>query len=426
MGTLFRISLWAALSFAAVGHLNAQWIKQNSGTTSDLTDIAILDYSTAVVVGRSGAILRTTNAGTTWTDVSLPLSYRGRWNAVSFFDTSWGFVAGDESAVFWTSNGGRWWMWRSLPVMRTCLSVLCIGPGECYVGTDSGWVFSTSDTGRTWASEKISDWPVRAIFRLKGEPTVGVSGYAITSHSFCTEYVIPPPSWSEKVMHAFENPGSEAYYGLSAGQGGPSYVVGGSGDYYSKPVVFRRTLTDTTWSDVSPVTGQSGIFTGVAAPSAFVVYVCGNGGMMYKSTDAGGSWKGQQLPEPFDFNSICFFDNYHGFAVGDSGRILYTQSGGLISVEQRSGPGTFILFQNYPNPFNPVTKVAYQLPADCRVSLEVYDVLGRLVSTLVYNEVVKMASYEVSFDGSGLPSGVYMYVLRAGDFIQSRKSMLIK
>lgn len=428
MGTIFRISLWTLFTLGAFDQLTAQWISQSSGTTTELTGVAVLDYSTAVVVGRSGAILLTTNTGATWTDVTWPLSYRGRWNAVSFFDSAWGFVAGDEGAVFWTSNGGAGWMWRSLPAVRTCLSVLCTGPGACYVGTDSGWVFSTSDTGKTWLSEKISDWPVRAIFRWKGEPTVGVSKYAVTAHSFCTEYVIPPPSWSESVLHAFENPGSEAYCGLFAGQGGPSYVVGGSGDYYSTPVVFRRTISDTAWTDVSPVTGQSGIFTGISAPSAAVAYVCGNGGLMFKTTDAGTSWKKQQVPGWAWFRSVFFLDEYHGYAVGDSGRIFYTKSGGLIGIDTRTTPvpTKSVLLQNYPNPFNPVTNIVYELSSDSRVNLSVYDILGRRVKVLVRDDMMRMGRHVVEFDARELPSGVYFCVLSTGEILESGKLVLLK
>lgn len=409
MSTIFRISIWTLLSISALSQLNAQWVRQNSGTESNLTDVVMLDNITAIVVGKSGAILRTTDAGATWVDVTLPLSYIGYWNALSFYDSASGFAVGDQSAIFWTLNGGAGWMWNYLPALRTCYSVLCTGHGACSVGTDSGWVFTTSDTGRTWQSEKISDWSVRSIFQWRGEPLVGVSKYAITAHSFCTQYVVPPPSWGEENLPAFEQLGSEAYDAEFAQNGGPVYVVGGHGDYYSEPVVLKKSLSDTTWQDVSPNASVSGIFTGVSAPTASVVYVCGSGGIMYKSTDAGTTWGKQDVPTKLNINAIYFFDETHGFAVGDSGLILYTQTGGLLRVDDHgvSVPEKFELFQNYPNPFNPVTMIVYRLPVNSRVTLRVCDVLGRHVRTLVDDEVRKTGRYEVRFDASDLPSGVY-------------------
>jgi hypothetical protein len=83
------------------------------------------------------------------------------------------------------------------------------------------------------------------------------------------------------------------------------------------------------------------------------------------------------------------------------------------------------LQQNYPNPFNPLTVVSFQLPAVSEVRLAVYDLLGREVATLV-NERRAAGSHSVRFDASGLASGAYFYRLTAGNFVQTRKLMLVK
>ena len=88
-------------------------------------------------------------------------------------------------------------------------------------------------------------------------------------------------------------------------------------------------------------------------------------------------------------------------------------------------PETFILEQNYPNPFNPSTRISYQLPVSGNVTLKVYDLLGREVATLV-NEEKPAGSYEVSFDASQLSSGVYLYRLSSGSFIETKKMILMK
>jgi hypothetical protein len=94
-------------------------------------------------------------------------------------------------------------------------------------------------------------------------------------------------------------------------------------------------------------------------------------------------------------------------------------------------PGAYALYQNYPNPFNPITVIKYTVgatgsrgPGDC-LKLTVYDMLGRKVEELV-NERRLPGSYEVSFDGSHLATGVYVYQLWSGSFIQSGKMFLIK
>ena len=85
----------------------------------------------------------------------------------------------------------------------------------------------------------------------------------------------------------------------------------------------------------------------------------------------------------------------------------------------------FELSQNYPNPFNPNTVISYQLPVSGNVTLKVYDVLGNEIVTLV-NEEKPAGSYGVEFDGSNLSSGVYFYQLRATDYLQTKKMILLR
>ena len=84
-----------------------------------------------------------------------------------------------------------------------------------------------------------------------------------------------------------------------------------------------------------------------------------------------------------------------------------------------------ICYQNYPNPFNPRTIISYQLPVSGNVVLKVYDVLGNEITTLV-NEEKPVGYYETNWNASNLPSGVYFYQLKAGDFVQTRKMILLK
>jgi gluconolactonase len=88
-------------------------------------------------------------------------------------------------------------------------------------------------------------------------------------------------------------------------------------------------------------------------------------------------------------------------------------------------PGKFELYQNYPNPFNPRTNLSFAIGYSSFVSLKVYDLIGREIATLV-NEHKPAGKYEIEFIAEGLPSGIYYYQLKAGNFIQTKKLVLIK
>ena len=88
-------------------------------------------------------------------------------------------------------------------------------------------------------------------------------------------------------------------------------------------------------------------------------------------------------------------------------------------------PIQFRLNQNHPNPFNPSTEIWFQLPKDEKVILKIYDLLGREVQTLV-NGMKKTGSYQVTFDGSNLTSGIYLYKLTTPSYSQIHKMILMK
>jgi Secretion system C-terminal sorting domain len=99
----------------------------------------------------------------------------------------------------------------------------------------------------------------------------------------------------------------------------------------------------------------------------------------------------------------------------------------VLSANETGGnlPSDFSIAQNYPNPFNPVTTIKFSIPQSSKVTLKVYDILGREVSTLI-NDTRNAGNYEVNFEASGLASGMYIYTITAGDYTASKKMMLLK
>jgi hypothetical protein len=146
----------------------------------------------------------------------------------------------------------------------------------------------------------------------------------------------------------------------------------------------------------------------------------------------------------YDISSSVFVDNSgYVYITGSSPGVLsgndiatikYIQPPNDVDNDSGGQPAKFELFQNYPNPFNPSTTIRYSIPSNVKgqtsnVILKVYDVLGNEIATLV-NEEKPAGSYEVKFSPESSikhqASGIYFYQLRTGDFIQTKKMLLIK
>ena len=101
----------------------------------------------------------------------------------------------------------------------------------------------------------------------------------------------------------------------------------------------------------------------------------------------------------------------------------------LTSVENdsrtRAVPSRLFLAQNYPNPFNPSTTIHYDLSVTSHVQLDVYDVLGQIIDRLV-DDRQNAGTYSVKWDASRVSSGIYFYCLRAGEFQETRKMVLVR
>ena len=152
-----------------------------------------------------------------------------------------------------------------------------------------------------------------------------------------------------------------------------------------------------------------------------------------KTTDIGEHWTQQNFSPNHYLLSVECVDSLICFATGGEGALYKTTNGGITFVRNNSG-GTslnYSLEQNYPNPFNPSTTICYQIPKAGFVSLKVYDVLGKVVATLV-DEEKPAGSYEVEFNtnmgkfSSPLPSGIYFYWLEAGGNIFTKKLIILK
>jgi hypothetical protein len=180
---------------------------------------------------------------------------------------------------------------------------------------------------------------------------------------------------------------------------------------------------------------------GYLAQNGDIIIVNGNGYIVFSDEDRG-NFAILYKFDPTNFSvkdSIMFSGHYWcGFKYYDNVGLFFVMYDGKLGkttvykvkdrftyADKPEVPTKFALYQNYPNPFNPTTTILYDLPQRARVKLVIYNILGQEVATLV-NAEQEPGRYNVKFDASGLPSGIYFYRLEAGKFVEQKKTILIK
>ncbi|WKZ69487.1 MAG: T9SS type A sorting domain-containing protein [Melioribacteraceae bacterium] len=133
----------------------------------------------------------------------------------------------------------------------------------------------------------------------------------------------------------------------------------------------------------------------------------------------------------YSYYNEVFLYSFYEYTYLHYAKIKGVEYGIKTNIEEKNTlTNKFELSQNYPNPFNPTTKIKFSIPSDVKremsdVKLIVYDILGREIKTL-FNKSMQPGEYEVEFDATGLPSGVYFYRLNSGSFSQTRKMVLLR
>ncbi len=193
--------------------------------------------------------------------------------------------------------------------------------------------------------------------------------------------------------------------------------------------VIRSTDQGFSWEQVLFLTnGKSVIFannSGIVMTSTIITSIYDTN-KVYISTDFGDNWKSMAQPTGFGISITDIKqDNEDQYFIGTDGEGLYKVDlvTGIKEISQKIE--NFALYQNYPNPFNPTTTIRYSIHVSGLVKIEVYNILGQEIRTLV-NQYEKKGEHVIEFNANNLPSGVYIYRLTTENFTSSKKLILLK
>lgn len=378
-----------------------------------------------------------------------------------------------------TANGGTTWKTGTIPNTQSFffLDIAAIDSNTAWVTINdfngSGGIYKTTDGGASWARQASILAVFIYFFDVQNGVQINRAFIHTTNDGGATWTAVPnvPPFFSSEInyVYAFNN---------ARAQVGDTIWVG-----TSKGRVYKSTNRGQSWSVSQTSLGQNAVINSLAFQDGrnglAVSAIDGNNfnvvpNKMAKTTDGGVTWTTITAPAIPTASSLAYVPGTANSYVLTGGSNLpgssYTQDGGAtwtnvdnakyfravafvapdvgwaggyttaahggmykwrgtaLAVTERKDekiPLRFELSQNYPNPFNPSTIISYQLPSTSLVTLKVYNLLGHEIATLVQKQQ-PAGKYEVNFDASKLPGGLYFYRLETMGLTVTKKMILTK
>ncbi len=426
MKKLYIIFLFMFLSLNSV-IVSQPWSEQTSGVTQQLTSVSCIDGNNSWVCGYNATVLRTSNSGTNWVNVSgngIPPTMQliNMWGITNTTALVAGYI-GSNTWVYRTSNAGANWVQvftqtggfiNGLSIRLDSIGFMA---GDPVGGRWSLW--KTTNNGANWDSS--------GLYLPQAGAETGYNNSIVytqnriwfgTNNSRIYHSTNNGSNWSIQTTPEVDI--SAIWFDVSGNATGYA-----GGNTFLKTTNYGANWTTLTSMGTGLIVGIAGLmmWSGniwyVRSGSGNIWYNNGSGFNMLDYTAPAGTYRHITTDRIANWPFI-------GFAVRNNGAISYK----WIFVEGINNlggeiPNEFSLSQNYPNPFNPTTKLKFQMPKSGLAKLVVYDMIGKEIQTIV-NQELSPGTYEVDFDGSRLSSGVYYYKIQAGDFSETKKMVLIK
>jgi len=395
---------------------NDDWRIVNTGLKiMDVSGLAKIEND--FYAGNIGAgIFYSDNNGDKWTDYNISLN---NLNVYGFAieKTKYIVYAYTDDGVYYTSPKIQKWTPKNNGLEDKEVHYLAVSDKNLYAGCYNSGLYRSTDGGNNWFFSGLAG-------RISGIAIGNNVIYAGTRNTHSKPWGI---------LHKSTNGGSSWSDSLTGLPGKPLNAIIAKGNTVFAGMsegLFRSTDSGNNWVKINIDNTDSNI---TALCSQGNNIVAGTySGVVCISTDNGNSWTSISKGLINRKINCLAADNdyiYAGLSYNSVWRYKIRSSDILTSIETKEKKSVFILEQNIPNPFNPVTKISFSIPDNYSglVTLKIFDVAGKEVSTLVNNVMNgNKVVMDVKFDGSKFSSGVYFYKLTAGNFSDIKKMILIK
>jgi photosystem II stability/assembly factor-like uncharacterized protein len=412
------------------------WRQLAHPTTRDLFKLTFLDTARGWACGDGGVIITTTNGGANWiaqnTDIGTSIREIFMLDANHGWAISWKEF--QDTLTFYgtlilsTMNGGDMWTARDFPVVGQYFhTIIFFDSANGLLGGEGGKIMHTSNGGATWNDAKVDsslfmNFPVlnldfysnRLGFAMGGAQDFAGVIWRTTNggERWIANGISPEPIYKLHFVDSLN-------------------IIGIVGDFDFGASMVRSTDGGQEWQyTYLGIFGQPSTMDFRTAAEGWVPL----GNELMVTTDTANTWYVHDTLGLRRIHDLVFVDSITGYAVADSGYIFkYSEDVAGIEDDDFLLQPTFYLLQNYPNPFNPSTTIEFSIPSKkaetakkgLHTTLRIYDLLGREVATLE-DRLMTPGNHQVSFDARQLASGIYLYQLSSGGFVQTRKMLVVK
>jgi photosystem II stability/assembly factor-like uncharacterized protein len=421
MKNFITLSLLALFTSASV----AQWSEQTSGVTTALYSVSAIDNETAWICGAGGQVLRTTNGGYNWLITTSPNSALPLYN-IWGIDSNRALVTGSSSTatyVYKTTDAGVSWTQvfsQNSGFINVIVKVSGTSNQFAMIGDPVGgrWsLWHSNNNGSTWDSAGLyipqagnETGYNNSAFDIGPNGSdyfwFGTNNTRIYRGIFGQNWSSQPTTGQPDILAILF---LDTNYGIAGGSSGVLYTSNAGNNWITSASV--------------PGTGSINGFASIVVDN----YYCIRGNSIYRTSNGGLNWFSEysQTGTYTHMQGTRDRQHYTIWAIRNNGGISALPYPIGIKPISHEVPQSFVLYQNFPNPFNPMSKIKYDIAKQGKVKLVIFDALGREVEILV-NENLKPGSYEIKWEASNFPSGVYFYKLTAGDYSETRKMILLK
>jgi photosystem II stability/assembly factor-like uncharacterized protein len=398
------------------------WYNMNCTFSGNAYCIIVTKYGT-VIVGKSDKIIRTTNNGTSWTEaqnLGYDIVSLGKYDSLGIIYAGLTTYNTQYGGIYRSLNDGNSWSYSGLSGYKVmAIAVTSNGTvftASCSAEVNMGGVRKSTDNGNTWIVSLSALYDVYSLWVDKnnniyaGTMDIGSSGWGQLLKS--TDNGV---SWS--TIGWYSNWGS--IKGGATDNSMNIYCAPSSGPIY------KSTNNGVNWFQVYNVNGYYNQIP-VIVNKLNQVFVSDYNSGVFRSTNFGVNWTPYYSGLSV-YNIYCLYIDKSGYLYAGCGSQVFRTNYSTVTLIKEELPivNKFTLFQNYPNPFNPTTNIKFDIPKSSLVKLVVCDILGKEVETLV-NEKLKESSYQVDWNASQYPSGIYFYKLETENYSDVKKMILMK